>query len=145
MNIKVTLSKLNNEWKKSKIRCKLRKFLIERSFSRGDMIIFLIIMIIGTVLYREIASQIFFICSTGTSFLLGRLGMKKLRYILEKAENIVESPNVPITKKYSEAVQAIHKGCDQLGRVMDRFNLEQGTAPYLKDLEKPLNQDNELK
>lgn len=58
-----------------------------------------------------------------------------MRERMEKTEQIIESPHIPISKKYTVAVEAIHRECDFLGRVMDRYNLKQGTAPYIKDLQ----------
>ena len=64
------------------------------------------------------------------------MGLKHVKNILEKAERTINSEGVHISKKYTEAVKAVHTSCAYLGNVMDEYNREQGTAPYLRDLDK---------
>ena len=132
---RICLLKWIKQWKKTKIRCKLHKLFTIRAFSKGDMIILSLIFICGAILYTPIERFIFFVITTNITWLSGRAGMKKVRERLEKAERIIENPYIPITKKYIKAVEAVHDSCDDLGRVMERYNLRQGTAPYLKELE----------
>lgn len=132
---RICLLKSIKHWRKTKIRCKLHKLFTIRAFSKGDMIILSLIFICGAILYTPIERFIFFVITTNFTWLSGRAGMKKVRARLEKAERIIENPHIPISKKYIESVKAVHESCDNLGRVMDRYNLAQGTAPYLKELE----------
>lgn len=115
---------------------KLRKLFSDKVFSKGQMLIFCIIIIYGTFLYQDVIRFFVFIIATLLGWFSGRVGMKQVKAVLEKAERAINSPNVHISKKYTEAVKAVHKSCDYLGRVMDEYNLDQGTAPYLMDLEK---------
>ena len=124
------------QWKSTKIRCRLHKLFTIKSFSKGDVIILSLIFIYGAILYTPVERFIFFVISTTIGWISGRMGIKKIRERLEKAEKVIENPHISISKKYVAAVEAVHQSCDQLGRVMDRYNLKQGTAPYLKELEK---------
>ena len=136
--LRKALLKFLDTWKGTKIRCKLHKFFTVKNFSKGDIVVLSIIIISGAILYTPLWKFIFFVLVTNASWISGRIGYKKLREKLERAEQIIENPNIPISKKYAEAVDAVHSTCDQLGRVMDRYNLKQGTAPYLRDLEKQM-------
>lgn len=114
--------------------CKAKKFFSIRVFSKGQMLIFCIIIIYGTFLYQTILQFAVFIIGTLIGWFTGYMGIKHVKKILEKAERAIENPFIPIDKKYVEAVDAVHTSCDYLGIVMDRYNLKQGTAPYLKEL-----------
>lgn len=121
-----------------KILYKLRKLFSEKVFSKGQMLLFASILLYGRFMYPEILQYISFIVMTLIAWLSGHIGLKHVKKVLEKAERVIENPIIPINEKYREAVNAVHTSCDYLGRVMDRYNLQQGTAPYLKDLkEKP--------
>lgn len=98
------------------------------------MIIFCVIIIYGNFLYTDIESFLFFVGGTLAGWFSGIMGLKKVREILESAERFIDNPENPIDKKYVRAVQTVHASTAYLGRVMDAYNLEQGTAPYLKDL-----------
>ena len=135
---RIFLLNVIKKWRKTNLRCKLHKFFTVKNFSKGDIIVLSMIVISGAILYTPLWKFIFFVLITDASWISGRIGYKKIREKLEKAERIIENPNIPISKKYVEAVSAVHAACDQLGRVMDRFNLKQGTAPYLRSLEKEM-------
>jgi hypothetical protein len=137
------LLKLIKQWKNTKIRCKLHKLFTIKTFSKGDVIILSLIFVYGAILYTPIERFIFFVITTNLGWLSGKAGMKKVRARLEATEKIIENPYIPISKKYVASVEAIRRECDYLGRVMDRYNLKQGTAPYLKELEKLEQKNNE--
>ena len=114
--------------------CRLRKFFLVKSFSKGQMLIFCFIIVSGTFLYQDLIKFSFFIFFILATWLTGTMGLRHVRNILEKAERVIENPLIPIDKKYVAGVGAVHTSCDYLGRVMDKYNLQQGTAPYLRDL-----------
>lgn len=119
-----------------KLLCKMKKLFSEKAFSKGQMIIFCGIIIWGSIMYQDFLRFITFVIGTMAGWFTGYMGFKRVRDVLEKAEQAINNPLVPIDKKYVEAVGAVHTSCDYLGRVMDRYNLQQGTAPYLRDLKK---------
>ncbi len=127
----------------SKVLCRTRKLFSEKAFSKGQMILFCAIIIYGTFLYQDIIKFVSFLVVTLIGWLSGHIGLKHVKAVLEKAEMAINNPLVPITKKYTEAVQAVHISCDYLGRVLDKYNLEQGTAPYLRDLKKQMGGERE--
>lgn len=118
----------------SKVLCRTRKLFSEKAFSKGQMILFCGIIVFGSFIYQDLFRYIVFLVVTLIGWLSGHIGLKHVKAVLEKAERAINNPLVPITKQYTEAVQAIHTSCDYLGRVMNKINLEQGTAPYLKGL-----------
>jgi len=121
----------------SKILCRTRKLFAEKAFSKGQMILFCGIILYGTFMYQELFQFMGFLVVTLIAWLSGHIGLKHVKEVLEKAERVINNPTIAIDKKYVEAVGAVHTSCDYLGRVMDQFNLKQGTAPYLKDLKEP--------
>lgn len=131
------------EWNKVKKRilkltqlflCKLKKIFLVKVFSKGQMLIFCFIIVSGTFLYQDVIKFGFFIFFILITWLTGTMGLRQIRHVLEKAEQAINSPIIPIDKKYVEAVGAVHTSCAYLGTVMDKYNLQQGTAPYLRDL-----------
>ncbi len=124
-----------------KILYKLRKLFSEKVFSKGQMILFSGILLYGTMMYSNPIQFISFLVMTLIAWLSGHIGLKHVKEVLEKAERTINNPLIPIDKKYVEAVGAVHTSCDYLGRVMDQYNLKQGTAPYLRDLKKKLGGD----
>lgn len=127
-----------------KLIYKLKKLFSEKVFSKGQMILFCGIILYGTFIYQNIFQFMSFLVVTLIGWLSGHIGLKHVKAVLEKAEMTINNPNIPIDKKYVTAVGAVHTSCDYLGRIMDQFNLQQGTAPYLKDLKK-LNKEDILK
>ena len=113
---------------------RLKRLFSEKSFSKGQMLVFCGIIIYGTFLYTEVDAFLFFVGGTLAGWFTGYMGLKRVREILERAEAYINNPENPIDKKYVKAVQSVHASCAYLGHVMDLYNLEQGTAPYLKDL-----------
>ncbi len=98
------------------------------------MLVFCGIIIYGKFLYPEVHTFLFFIGGTLAGWFTGYMGLKRVRDILESAERFINNPDNPIDKKYVKAVQSVHKSTSYLGVVFDQYNLEQGTAPYIKDL-----------
>ena len=111
-------------------------------FSKGQLMIFCTIIVSGSFIYQEPLRFLAFVVFMLITWLTGHLGMKHVKKVLERAEQVINNPLIPIDKKYVEAVGAVHSSCDYLGRVMDEYNLQQGTAPYLKELTK---KDKEVK
>ena len=151
MNLKINSEKVVKKLKKVgckikldlkilslKILYKLRKLFSEKVFSKGQMLLFASILLYGRFMYPEILQYISFIVMTLIAWLSGHIGLKHVKAVLEKAERVINNPSIPIDKKYVEAVGAVHTSCDYLGRVMDQYNLKQGTAPYLQDLKKKM-------
>ena len=130
-------------YRKTKIRCKLNKLFTIKTFSKGDVILLSLIFIYGVIVYSTTIQFIFFVITTNLSWLSGKAGLKKMRERLERAEQIVENPFIPISKKYAVSVEAIHRECDILGRTMERYNLKQGTDPALKELQNLENKNKE--
>jgi len=120
----------------SKVLCRTRKLFAEKAYSRGQMILFCGIILYGTFMYQELFQFMGFLVVTLIAWLSGHIGLKHVKEVLEKAERVINNPTIAIDKKYVEAVGAVHTSCDYLGRVMDQYNLKQGTAPYLRDLKK---------
>ncbi|KKL05111.1 hypothetical protein LCGC14_2609280, partial [marine sediment metagenome] len=127
--IKIDLKKLS-----LKLLYRLRRLFSEKAFSKGQMILFCGIILYGTFIYKDIFQFMSFLVVTLIGWLSGHIGLKHVKAVLEKAERVINNPHIPIDKKYVEAVGAVHTSCDYLGRVMEAYNLKQGTAPYLKDL-----------
>ena len=115
------------------ILCKLKKFFSVKSFSKGQMLFFCFTILVGSFLMDNLRF-IIFVGFTVSTWFMGYAGLRHVRNVLEKAERVINNPTVPIDKKYVEAVGAVHISCSYLGSVMDKYNLQQGTAPYLKDL-----------
>lgn len=63
----------------------------------------------------------------------GYLSLKKVRSMLERAENIIKNPAIHIDRKYEAACDAIHQGCFYLGVVFELYNQQQGTTPGWKE------------
>ena len=120
----------------SKVLCRIQKLFAEKAYSRGQMILFCGIILYGTFMYQELFQFMGFLVVTLIAWLSGHIGLKHVKEVLEKAERVINNPTIAIDKKYVEAVGAVHTSCDYLGRVMDQYNLKQGTAPYLRDLKK---------
>lgn len=132
---RIFLLDLIEKWRKTNIRCKVHKFFNIKLFSKGDIILLSLIFLFGAILYTPIEKFVFFVITTNLSWLSGKAGIRKIQKRMEKTEQVIENPYIPISKKYTVAVEAIRRECDFLGRVMDRHNLEQGTAPYLRTLQ----------
>lgn len=118
--------------------CRLRKFFSVKTFSKGQMLIFCFIIVWGSFLYKDFFHFIWFLGGTLIGWFTGYMGLKHVQRVLERAERIIDNPLIPIDKKYVEAVGAVHTSVGYLGKVMDKYNLKQGTAPYLKDLKEKI-------
>lgn len=139
---RICLLKWIKLWKDTKIRCKLNKLFTIKDFSKGDVILLSLVFIYGAILYTPVDRFVFFVITTNISWLSGKAGIKRIRERMEKTEQIIENPYIPISKKFTVAVEAIHKECDYLGRVMNRYNLQQGTSPHVRDLQNIENEKN---
>lgn len=140
--IRFFLLDIIEKWRKTKLRCRLNKLFMIKDFSKGDVILLSLVFIYGAILYTPVDRFVFFVITTNISWLSGKAGIKKIRERMEKTEQVIENPYISISKKFSVAVEAIHKECDYLGRVMNRYNLQQGTSPHVRDLQ---NIENEMK
>ena len=127
--IKIDMKKLS-----LKLLYRLRRLFSEKVFSKGQMLLFCGIILYGTFMYQNLLQFLSFLVMTLIAWLSGHIGLRHVKEVLDKAERVINNPNIPIDKKYVEAVGAVHTSCDYLGRVMEAYNLKQGTSPYLKDL-----------
>ena len=116
--------------------CKFKKFFSEKTFSNGELCLFFGFLLFWLFTQTEIFNgwdSFSQFCYWGGGILIGwisgRIGMRRLKDLLESAERMIDRPDISIDSKYHSLVAIIRRACGMLGRVFELYNEKQGTTP----------------
>lgn len=115
--------------------CRFKKFIVEKNFSNGELCIFFGIFMwyifTSTELFNtwdDYFKVIYWGGGMLIGWIMGRMGFRRLKDVLEKAEHIIYRPDYEIDEKYAKVVELIHRACYYLGNIFEQFNRRQGTG-----------------
>lgn len=116
--------------------CKFKKFFSEKTFSNGDLIVFFAFLLFWLFTttkmfnsWTDFVQFVYFGSGILIGWITGRIGMRKIKDLLESAEKMIDRPDIKLDVKYHSLVNIIRRACGMLGRVFEDYNLKQGTTP----------------
>lgn len=116
--------------------CNFKKFFSEKTFSNGDLVIFFAFILFwlftSTEMFKALNDFIQFAYFGGgmlVGWITGRIGMRRIKELLEAAERMIDRPDIKLDEKYHTLVAIIRRACGMLGRVFELYNEKQGTTP----------------
>jgi len=88
--------------------CSIKKFFSEKAFSKGQMILFAIILLYGITIF-PIPKFVYFVIGTTLGWVFGVMGIRKVKEYLQEVGMIIYDPDIGEKRKLREITAAYHR------------------------------------
>jgi len=89
--------------------CSVKKFFSEKAFSKGQMVVFSLLILWGIILNPVLIQFAFFVGGITLGWIFGIMGTKKIREYLYEVGSVIYDPELAEKKKLQEITAAYHK------------------------------------
>jgi len=90
--------------------CNVKKFFSEKAFSKGQMVVFSLLILWGMFVYSgDLIRFTFYVMGITIGWIFGIMGTRRIKEYLYEVGSVIYDPNLGEKKKLREITAAYHK------------------------------------